>query len=265
MKKVLVLCFLILLPVIISVIYPLQEIAFAIITFVGLNATEFDKILRSIIDNQRVISIIWGVILSIVIFIWMKRTNKSKLFNTGNKYNDYPLWVYWVASKILGYGKVSLVRVPIYRQYDLLLKDVFSEIVVDNDVEEKGQSIDVIEKNMEYPSNELNLVLVDTYEITESQIASNKTHLPTIFIKSGNETDSNRSLNPEFIKEIRRITNDYHRMYKKLNVFSTTNTNHNQLIVNKCFKNGNRTGFENIVVYQASRSNYVFNKGYKVL
>lgn len=72
---------------------------------------------------------------------------------------------------------------------------------------------------MEYPSNELNLVMVDTYEITDSEIPLNKAHLPTLFIKSGNETDNNRSLNPEFIKEIRRKTNDYHRMYKKLNIF----------------------------------------------
>lgn len=265
MKKVLVQCFLILLPAIVSVFYPIQEITYGILSLIGIDVTKLDEIVKSIIDNERVISIILGGVLSIFIYIWRTRANKDKLFNTGNNYNEFPLWVYWVASKILGYGKVSLVRVPIYLQYKLLLKDVFPLIVVDNDVEEKDQSIVVIEKNMEYPSNELNLVLIDTYEITDSQIPSIKVHLPTIFIKSGNETDGNRSLNPKFIKEIRKKTNDLHRMYKHLNVFPTTNTNHNQLIVYKCFKNGSRTGFENIVVYQASRDNYEFNLGYKVV
>ena len=265
MNKVLFQCFLIFLPAIVSVFYPLQEIAYGFLSFIGIDTTNFNEIIISIIDNERVISIIYGVVLSIFIYIWRTKANKDKLFNTGNKYNEFPLWVYWLASKILGYGKVSLVRVPIYLQYKLLLKDIFPEVVVDNDVDEKDQSIVVIEKNMEYPSNELNLVLIDTYEITDNQIPPNKTHLPTICIKSGNETDSNRSLNPEFIKEIKRKTNDNHRVYKQLNVFSTTNTNHNKLIVYKCFKNGSRTGFENIVVYQASRSNYVFNRGCKVL
>ncbi|WP_226280830.1 hypothetical protein [Cytobacillus oceanisediminis] len=258
-------CFLILFPAIISIFYPLQEIAYGILSLVGIDVKKFDEILKSIIDNKRVISIICGVVISIFIYIWRTKANKEKLFNTGNNYNEYPFWVYWVASKILGYGKVSLVRVPIYLQYKLLLKDVFPEIVVDNDVEEINHSIIVIEKNMEYPSNELNLVLIDTYEITDSQIPTIKTQLPTIFIKSGNETDSNRSFNPEFIKEVRRKTNALCRNYKQLNVFATTNTNHNQLIVYKCFKNGSRTGFENIIVYQASRSNYVFNRGYTVL
>lgn len=263
--KVLFQCFLILLPAIASIFYPLQELAYGILSLLGIDTTNFDEIIKSIINNERVISIIPGFILSLVIYIWRTKANKDKLFNTGDKYNEYPVWVYWMASKILGYGKVSLVRVPIYLQYKLILKDIFPEVIVDNDVEEKDQSIVVIEKNMEYPSSELNLVMVDTYEITDSEIPLNKAHLPTLFIKSGNETDSNRSLNPEFIKEIRRKTNDYHRMYKKLNIFSTTNTNHNQLIINKCFKNGSRTGFENIVVYQASRSTYVFNRGHKVL
>ncbi|MGM0940791.1 MAG: hypothetical protein ACQEWU_07495 [Bacillota bacterium] len=94
---------------------------------------------------------------------------------------------------------------------------------------------------------------------------NNKIHLPTIIIRSGNQIDSNRSINPEFIKEVRKVTNIYCKTYSQLNVFSTTNTNHNKTIVNKCFKNGSRTGFKNIIVYQASRTNYVFNEGYKVL
>lgn len=265
MISVLVQCFLIFSPTIVSVFYPLQEIAYSIISLLGVDVTRFEEIINNIIENDKIASIISGIILSIFIYIWRIKTNKDKLFNIGNNYDEYPIWVYWIASKILGYGKVSLVRVPIYLQYKLLMKDVFQEIVVDMDVEEKIQSIVVIEENMENISDELNLILIDTYEITKNQIPSNKTSMPTIFIKSGNETDSNRSLNTKFIKEIRRITNKYSSVYKQVNVFSTTNTNHNQLIVCKCFKNGRRTGFKHVIVYQASRSSYMFNRGYKVL
>lgn len=265
MNKVLFQCFLILSPAIVGIFYPLQEIAYAVFSLWGADVSKFDESIKSIIKNETVISIVCGAILSIIIYFLIRRVNKNKLFNTGDKYNDHPLWVYWLASKILGYGKVSLVRVPIYLQYKLLLNDIFPETIVDSAVKEIDQSVVVTERNMEYPSNELNLVLIDTYEIANSQIPLNKYHLPTLFIRSGNETDSNRSLNPEFIKEIRKKTNDHSKSYKQLNVFSTTNTNHNQLIVYKCFKNGNRTGFKNIFVYQASRGDFVFNRGYKVL
>jgi hypothetical protein len=70
--------------------------------------------------------------------------------------------IYWIAGKILGYGKVTLVRVPIYLQYKLLLADIFPNIQVDSDVENKEQSVNVIEKNMEQPFDELNLILMQS-------------------------------------------------------------------------------------------------------
>jgi hypothetical protein len=264
MNKVIAQVIIILTPLIVSFFYPIQEIAYGIISIVK-DPTKFDEMIRSIIDNKKVISIIWGILGTILIYYTIKRANKNKLFNTGAKYNDYPLWIYWVAARILGYEKVSLIRVPIYLQYQLLFKDLFPQVVVDDEVERREQAIEIIKRNMDEVSNEINLVLIDSYEIKEEEIPFDKVHLPTIIIRSGNQIDSNRSINPEFIKEVRKVTNIYCRTYSQLNVFSTTNTNHNKTIVNKCFKNGSRTGFANIIVYQASRTNYVFNEGYKVL
>jgi len=264
MNKVIAQVIIILTPLIVSFFYPIQDIAYGIISIVK-DPTKFDEMIRSIIDNKEVISIIWGILGTILIYYAIKRANKNKLFNTGAKYNDYPLWIYWVAARILGYVKVSLIRVPIYLQYQLLFKDFFPQVVVDDEVERREQAIEIIKRNMDEVSNEINLVLIDSYEIKEEEIPFDKVHLPTIIIRSGNQIDSNRSINPEFIKEVRKVTNIYCRTYSQLNVFSTTNTNHNKTIVNKCFKNGSRTGFVNIIVYQASRTNYVFNEGYKVL
>lgn len=123
----------------------------------------------------------------------------------------------------------------------------------------------VIENNMEQPFDELNLLLIDTYEIAEDQIPLNKINLPTVIIQNGNDFLGHRFFNPEFVKMIREKTNLYSRTFKKVNIFSTTNTNHNEAIISKCFKNGNRTGFENIIVYQANRGNFKFTDGHKVL
>lgn len=87
---------------------------------------------------------------------------------------------------------------------------------------------------MEQSSDELNLILMDTYEITEDQIPLNKINLLTIIIQNGTDFGGHRFLNPEFVRMIREKTNLYSRTFKKVNIYSTTNTNHNEAIINKC-------------------------------
>lgn len=195
----------------------------------------------------------------------MRRTNKEKLFNTGNRYNNYPIYIYWLAAKVLGYGKVTLVRVPIYLQYKLVLADLFPNTLVDSDIEKKEQVVVVSEKNMEKASDEMNLILADTYEITEGQIPLNKRDQPTVFVQNGPNFKGDRIFNSEFVKMVREKTNLYSSSYKRVNIFSTTNTNHNHAIISKCFKNADRTGFKNIVVYQANKGSFNFIEGQKVL
>lgn len=238
---------------------------YGLLSLLTIDTVNLDNAIKSITSNEKIISIICGIILSAFIYNWRKRTNAEKLFNTGNAYNDYPLVIYWIAGKILGYGKVTLVRVPIYLQYKLLLADIFPNIQVDSDVENKEQTVNVIEKNMEQPFDELNLILMDTYEITEDQLPLNKRNLPTVIIQNGTDFGGHRYFNAEFVKMVREKTNLYFRTFKKVNIYSTTNTNHNEAIITKCFKNGNRTGFKNISVFQANRVDFSFTEEYKVL
>lgn len=264
MYKVIIQCIFILSPALVGIFYPLQKIVYGFLALLTIDLTNLDSAIKSITSNEKIISIICGVILSVFFYFWIKRTNTEKLFNTGNNYNDYPLVIYWIAGKILGYGKVTLVRVPIYLQYKILLADIFPNILVDSDVENKEQAVNVIEKNMEQPLDEINLILMDTYEITEEQIPFNKVNLPTVIIQNGNDFRGHRFFNPEFVKMIREKTNLYSRTFKKVNIFSTTNTNHNEAIIAKSFKNGNRTGFKNITVYQANKENFSFTEEHKV-
>ncbi|MCM3360360.1 hypothetical protein [Niallia sp. MER TA 168] len=265
MSKVIIQCILILSPLLVGIFYPLQKIVYGFLSLLTIDTTNIDIAIKSITSNEKIISIICGIILSVFFYFWIKRANTEKLFNTGNGYNDYPLVIYWIAGKILGYGKVTLVRVPIYLQYKLLLAHIFPNIQVDSDVENKEKDVNVIEKNMEQPFDELNLILMDTYEITEDQIPLNKINLPTVIIQNGNDFGGHRFFNPEFVKMIREKTNLYSRTFMKVNIYSTTNTNHNEAIITKCFKNGNRTGFKNITVYQANREDYSFTEEHKVL
>jgi hypothetical protein len=265
MIKVISQIILILLPTVVSVFYPLQKIVYGILSVFTIDTTNLDIAIKSVTSNEKIISIICGIILSLFLYFGRKRANTEKLFNSGNGYNHYPLVIYWIAGKILGYGKVTLVRVPIYLQYKLLLADIFPNILVDSGVENTEKAVNVIEKNMEQPTEELNLILMDTYEITDDQIPLNKVNLPTIIIQNGNDFGGHRIYNPEFVKMIREKTNLYSGTFKKVNIYSTTNTNHNEAIITKCFKNGNRTGFNNITVYQANRDDYSFTEEYKVL
>jgi hypothetical protein len=256
---------LILMPTLVSIFYPLQKIVFGFFALFTIDTQNIEIAINSITSNQTVISIICGILLSGFLYFWRKRVNKEKLFNIGNRYNNYPILIYWIASKILGYQKVTLVRVPIFLQYKLLLADIFPNILVDSDVETKELAVVVTEKNLDQASDELNLILVDTYEISEGQIPLDKLNLPTIIIQNGHDFRGNRFFNPEFIKIIREKTNLYSGAFKQVNIFSTTNTNHNHAIISKCFKNAGRTGFKEVFVYQANRENFNFDDCYKVL
>jgi len=262
--KVIFQCMVILFPTLVSIFYPLQKIVYGILSIVGIDTNNLDIAIKSITDNEKIISIICGLILSVFINFWIRKTNTERLFNTGNSYNKYPFYIYWISHYILGYGTVSLIRVPIYLQYKIILSDIFPDIIVDSEVENKEQPVTIVEKNMEKTIDELNLILVDTYEIKKDQIPLDKLKLPTVIIQNGYDFSGHRFFNPEFVKKIREKTNLYSKTFKQVNIFSTTNTNHNKEIVSKCFKNGNRTGFKNIIVYQANREDYTFSEKHQV-
>lgn len=120
-------CILIFFPVLISFLYPVQKIFYSFLTIfpTNIDAGRLETSLKSISNNEKTISIICGLIFSLLIYIWRSKVNKEKIFNVGNQYGDFPFFIYKIAAKFLGYGSVSLVRVPIYLQFKLILKDTF--------------------------------------------------------------------------------------------------------------------------------------------
>jgi len=258
-------CLIILFPIIIAIIWPIESLFLGALSFNGDTAI-IQAALNTITKNEKIISLICGVIISIFLLLAIRRMNKEKLFNTGNAYFNHSIVLYWIAAKILGYGILSLIRVPIYLQFKLLFQDLFNQILIDDNVEIVSEIPTIITKNIDIHYNELNLILSDTYEIQERDLPLSIRKLPTVIIRKGSNFNGNRTYNPNFISAIREQTNKYRHQYDIVNIFATTNTNHNKSIIFKCFKNGDRTGFQNIYVYEQGGKdrNYHFFKKHKI-
>src|SRR5699024_6168407 len=249
----------------ISFIFIIQNFLFEIISFLGFDTKTLINIFSFFPFTDRGISLTAGIIISILLLIYFRRINKSKFFNTGNNYGNYPLFIYYVALKVFAFGCVNLVRIPIYLQFHVVIKEVFECIEVDQNTEVVGEKIKLQSMNMNENSEELNLILEDTYEITKEQIPVSKQGDPTIIISNGNEFNGVRTFNQEFVDEVRKQTNSYSKKCNYINIFSTTNSKHNKIIIESSFKHAGRTGFKNLVVFQYNSTKGYFDEAHTIL
>lgn len=129
----------------------------------------------------------WVIGIGFMLFVLnqIRKTNKERLFNTKNVYHNYPYIWYWICAKVLGYAKCNLKLVPIYLQFKLVMNDTFAEYDVGTDDDYpiiENEEIKISKLNWNQVSQEINLVLVDTYPITKSQLPVLKKTLSTIVI-----------------------------------------------------------------------------------
>lgn len=260
--KVFLQCLLGLAPFISSFIIPIELLWELSSLLLDRDLSGFRKTLHDIGLNGKIISIMLGLFLTCIIFLSFRLRNKEKFFNTGSDYFDYH-WAYFViASRILGYKKVTLVRVPLYLQFKLLFKDIFDLTYSDTHPEENDiPRVDT--SHTEIASNEINLVLSDTYKINLDDLPFEKKGLPTVLIERTNGLSGVRTYNQKFVDVIREQTNKYRLQYERVNIFATTNTQHTKEMVLQCFKNGGRTGFKKIYVYEQG-SDYKFKKPHQI-
>lgn len=248
-KKIYLQFVIIFVPILASLLFPSQELLYAILGGNWLEIDSLKNFMNFITQNEKIVSIILGSFLSIILLIILRTFNKDKLINSGNGYFNMSYYYFVIASKVLGFGKVSLLRVPIQLQYKLVINDSFNEIIVDTNATEKIEDIKVLYLNIDNSSNEINFILSDTYLTKLNEIPLSKLDLPTVIIERAAEFNGIRTINPKFIEEVRKQTNVYRHHYEQINIFATTNTNHNKAIFEQCFKNGNRTGFKKVVIY----------------
>lgn len=204
-----------------------------------------------------------------VLFKFIRAKNKEKTFNKGPQYHNHSYSWYWFCSKILGYSKCSLIRVPIYMQFKLVINEVFDDYVseeLDLDCEDTDAIIEYSEFSTDTEAREFNIILEDTYSINSEQLPDNKINLPCIKIsRYKNEFEGVRKFNSKFVDAVAIEINKL-PVGSVLNIFSTINPKHCLAIAKQVFSKGNRGNIEMIHVFQQeSKGNRVFNKSYKVL
>lgn len=197
-----------------------------------------------------------GLLLMLFILSKIRNYNKEKMFNTQNVYHDYPYLWYWFCAKILGYEKCNLKLVPIFTQFKLALNDTFSEYYVGTDDDYpviENECIDIKKKNYGNLSEEVNLILADTYPIDDRQIPAGKRRLATIAIER-RRPDMSRYYSPQFVAKIVDEVRNLPSNVRNINVYATTNPKHTLKISRDAFKLAERGNIEKLVVFQQEKS-----------
>ena len=194
---------------------------------------------------------ILSIVLAVIALQLVRNRNKEYVFNdTGNEYCDHEYWWFCVCSKILGYKKCSLVRVPISMQFKLLIEKTFQEYSYGNEMNYTridDENIVILTENGR--KDIVNLVLVDTYPVPPELLPGVVGHNTTVFIKREN-TDGKQYISQNFCGEVQKT------VYKlvqagcsTINVFPTTNAAHNITIVQSAFMKGGRGDVEHLYVF----------------
>lgn len=208
-----------------------------------------------------------GIFLAIVVLMTMRKFNEKVVFNNGDEYKDYPYIWYWICAKVLSYSECNLILAPIYMQFKLVLRDTFKKYRCGSYPKKENDPIEKRKINFSTISDEVNLMISDTYELNENQIPILKIGKPTIIISRNNSDDHNRydsiSLVQAVVNEVRGLPSEV----KRVNVYATTNPLNTMNIVSDAFKLGERGNIDSIVVFQQSKNGnprMFENKGKKV-
>lgn len=211
-------------------------------------------------------SIIGILLVLFLLFKVIRPMNKSIILNTGNQYHNHCYLYYYLCAKVLGYKKCSLILVPFYQQIKLIMNDIFDEYILERPpYQETNDEVKIININFTINSKEINIILEDTYPISNEQLPLDKKQLPTIRIKRISSKIRERVYCKNFITE---TVNQLGKLPENssINIFSTTNPKHFYEIVKNGLTLGERSNILHIVVYQQENSgNRNFNEPHKIL
>ena len=195
-----------------------------------------------------------GVFLLIAALITIRKCNKGYIFNRGDLYKDYPYIWYWICAKILGYSECNLVLVPIFMQFKLVIRDTFDKYHCGTFDKKDNDTISLNKSNMTKILDEVNLIIADTYPLSEKQIPKSKRKYPTILISRDNSVDHNRYYSPKLVQELVNEVRQLPANIKKVNVFATTNPQNTMNIINNAFKLGERGNLDEVIVFQQNKN-----------
>lgn len=212
----------------------------------------------------------WAIIIVALFFIYraIRKHNEEEALKQNLKvivWHSYP--GYWFCRHILNYQIISLTRVPIPVQFELVWKDLFKKYECMDNVTEKTDydniSVEILQA--EPYTSTVNLILADTYPLDNWKA---KIYAPTIsystIIVNRNGERGVRYYSKEFISKIATTVHELPATVTDINVFATINAAHVYHIVNEVFKTGGRDGIKRIRIYQQTSGTWVFEgKKYK--
>ena len=193
-----------------------------------------------------------SVVFFFFVFLKVRKYNQNYIMCNKNIYYDYSYFWFCFCAKILGINKCNLVLVPIWLQFKLVINNIFQEYPLNEKeypVIEDEREIKILKCGKVYEVREINLILEDTYPISEFQIPQSKRGLPVIKLSRNDGKDLGRHFSEQFINAI--ITEV--RMLEKgvtVNVFATTNPMNTINIASRVFKNADRGNIDSLYVYK---------------
>ena len=208
-------------------------------------------------------------VILLVFVIWrIREFNKDYVMNKMRVYHEYPFVWYWLCSKILGIRKCSLVLVPIYMQFKLVINGTFDEYPMGEDdypaIDDEPKCV-VTRINTEADSREINLIIEDTYLVEISQIPKEKRGFKTIKISRNDGSSNVRHFSQELIETtidiVRGLNHD-----SVVNVYATTNPKNTIIIASNVFALGDRGNIKHLYVFQQKNGQVrAFKpKGYRI-
>lgn len=198
------------------------------------------------------------IILFIIGLKRIRKINKDKEYAKTDIYGDFPIIVYYIAWLFLGYKKVNLKMKPIPLQFKLLnlnvLKCFDDTEYLDKDYKYSVLHEGIINKN----TNQVNIIVSDTYPIEKSKIPENVKNNYTIYINRKGESGiriHSQNLIETLIKEIQ----SYKKYCKIFNLFLSTPASTNKSIYEQVFHTGLRDKFIINIYQQDNKNNFKFN------
>ena len=194
-----------------------------------------------------------GMALFIMAFMAVRKFNSDYIMNTSEIYHDYPYRWYQFCASILGVKTCFLIRVPIYIQFQIVINGIFKEVFTEKEEYGSVENEKITNKfigNISENTQEINIVLEDTYPIETGQLPDEKRGLTTIKISRSAEKFYLRCYSKNFIDDITKIVRNLPEGII-VNLYATTNPKHTKSIAENVFNLGNdRQNVKHLYVFQ---------------
>ena len=139
-------------------------------------------------------------------------------------------------------------------QFKLIIRDTFYKYYSGELGKKSDDAISVQKINFEDVSNEVNIIIADTYPLEMNQIPREKRSKSTIIISSDNAVDHNRYDSPELVQNVTNEVRNLLTQVKNINIYATTNAHNTMKIAQNVFKLGGRSNLNLVTVFQQKRT-----------